>query len=202
MTLEQYFAILLKQWRLIILCFVVAGAGSYGASRLMTPIYESTALVQIAIANGNNQMDFYSSLLASNQLVQTEATLATSDPILRDVAARYQDVSVDRLSKEVTAVPKPDTQLFAISVQDPDPNRAADLANDVAATLILHQSQLVQRTGNLNGNFLVIAQTAQPSSTPIRPNVTINTGAGVLIGLLLGMVLAIFFERLDVRVRT
>ena len=267
MTFEQYWAILLKQWRLIIICFLVVGVGAVIGSRLITPVYQSTALIQIAIRSSNNQAD-YNSLLASDQLVQTEAKLATSDPVLREVASHYPGLTVMELSKEVTAMSTLNTQLFEIDVVDPSPTHAAELANDIARTLIKQQLQVFQQSysqarqqiqGDLNttqqqisnlaaqiaalqakgGNqsqiaalqtqlsalqqhysqwqtvlaqlevadvqnndILQIAQPAQPTFIPVRPNLTLNMGVGFLTGLLLGIVLAILFERLDTRVRT
>src|SRR5207248_5336653 len=92
----------------------------------------------------NNQSD-YTSLLASDELVQTEAQLATSDPVLREVASHYADLTVGRLSNEVASSYKLNTQLFEIDVVDPSPARAAALANDVAATLIKQQIQANQQ---------------------------------------------------------
>src|SRR5438034_11138827 len=142
MTLSQYWSTIVKQWRLIVICLVVGGLGAYLGSKLMTPLYQSTALVQITIPAGSSQVDYYSGLLASDQLVQTEATLATSDPVLRGVASHYPSLTTDELSKEVTAAAKVNTQLFEIDVLDPSPTRAAAIANDIAATLIKQQTQL------------------------------------------------------------
>ncbi len=133
MRLQQYWSILVKQWRLIVICFLTVGAVASIASRLMTPLYQSTALLQVAVGSGNDQTN-YTSLLASDRLVQTEAVLATSDPVLREVASHYRGLTVERLSQEVTAVPKLNTQIFEIDVLDPNPTRAAALANDIAKT--------------------------------------------------------------------
>ncbi len=144
MTLAQYWVILLRRWKLIVFCFLVVGAGAYLGSKLMTPLYQSTTLVQITIRSVNNQAD-YTSLLASEQLVQTEADLATSDPVLREVASHYPDMTVEQLSKEVTSASEPNTQLFEIDVVDASATKAAVLANDIAATLIKQQIQLAEQ---------------------------------------------------------
>ena len=267
MTFEQFCSILVKQWKLIIICFVVVGAGAYIGSKLMTPLYQSTALVQIDIRSGNNQADI-NSLLASDQLVQTEAQLATSNPVLQEVALHYPGLTAMQLAREVTATSTPNTQLFQIDALDPSPARAAALANDVAATLIKQQLQVAQqanlqsqqqiqqdinstqreidattsqvaalqaKSGNSaqigslearlndlqqhysqwqlllaqvelaqaqNGDFLRVAQPAQPADSPTRPSVSLNTGIGLLAGLFLGLLLALLFERLDTHVRT
>src|SRR5215469_14751925 len=117
MTFEQYWTILRKRWKLITMCLLITGLVALLASRLMTPLYQSTTLVQIVFRSGDNQSD-YTSLLASDQLVQTEALLATSDPVLREVASHYRGLTVEQLTKEATATPKLNTQLFAIDVLD------------------------------------------------------------------------------------
>src|SRR5438067_965556 len=144
MTLEQYWTMLRKQWKLILACFLVVGLGAYIGSKLMTPLYQSTALVQVTIRSQNNQAD-YNSLLASDELVQTEAALATGDSVLHEVASHYPGITAEQLAKEVTATSKLNTQLFEIDVLDPSPTRAAALANDIAATLIDQQRQVTQQ---------------------------------------------------------
>jgi Mrp family chromosome partitioning ATPase/capsular polysaccharide biosynthesis protein len=149
MTFEQFWTMLLKQWKIIVICFVVVGVGAFVASKLMKPLYQSTALVQVVIrSSGNNQSD-YTNLMASDQLVQTEATLATSDPILRSVASHYPGLSPTQLAKEVTASSRPNTQLFQIDVIDPSPTRAALLANDIAQALIAQQLKMTQDNNSL-----------------------------------------------------
>jgi tyrosine-protein kinase len=195
MTFEQYWIVLVRRWRLIVICFLLVGAGAAVGSKLITPLYQSTTLVQVAVGSASNQSD-YVSLLASDQLVQTEAILATSDPVLREVTSHYKGLTVEQLSKEVTATPKLNTQLFEIDVLDPSPTRAAALANDIAATLVRQQIQMTQQSN------LLLVQAAQPSRRPAQPNNLLNASAGLLIGLLLGMFLALLVEKLDTHVRT
>jgi non-specific protein-tyrosine kinase len=84
-------------------------------------------------------------LLASEQLVQTEAQLATSDPVLREVASHYAGITPDGLVGSITATTKINTQLFEIDVQNTNAQRAAQIANDVATTLIKQQMQATQQ---------------------------------------------------------
>jgi non-specific protein-tyrosine kinase len=145
MTLEQYWAILVKQWKLVVICFLFVGVGAFIGSELMKPLYQSSVLIQVVIRSGSSNQADYNNLLASEQLVQTEATLATSDPVLHEVASHYPDLSAIQLAREVSSSPKTSTQLFEIDVVDPSPARAASLANDIAATLIKQQLQATQR---------------------------------------------------------
>ncbi|MGH2481920.1 MAG: Wzz/FepE/Etk N-terminal domain-containing protein, partial [Ktedonobacteraceae bacterium] len=149
MTVERFWAILVKQWILIVTCFIVVGLGAYIASKFMVPQYASTAIVQVDIRSGSNQAD-YTSLLASDQLVQTEAQLAVGDPVLREVASHYAGLTVAELEGEASSTPKLNTQLFDITVIDPNPTRAANIANDIARTLINQQVQQTQQESSLS----------------------------------------------------
>lgn len=267
MNFDNYWAIFIKHWKLIVSCFLAVGIGTCIASKLMTPIYQSEVIIQVSVRSGTNQPD-YNNLLASDQLVQTEAQLATTTSVLGAVAAHHTGLSEDQLAKEVTSVPSLNTQLFTITVQDASATRAAALANDIATTLIQQQTQAIQDAnrhaqqqiqqeinttqqqindvtthiaqlqasgGNTaqitplqnrlatlqaqynqwetalaqlelsqsqNGDLLQIAQSAQPSSTPVRPIILLNTAIGLVVGLFLGLLLALLFEQVDTRVRT
>jgi len=202
MTIEKFLTIVVKRWWLVLLCFLTVGAGAYSGSMLMIPLYQSAALIQIAVRSSNNQGDYYSSLLASEQLVQTEATLATSDPVLREVASHYPEMTVEQLSREVTAAPRLNTQLFEIDVQNPSPMQAATLANDVATTLIEQQTQVFQQNAVQGAVYLLVVQPAQPNFSPAQPHVLLNSAGGLVTGLLLGMLFAVLLGLLDTRVRT
>lgn len=145
MTLQQSWHILRKQWRFILACFLIVGLGTFVVSKLMTPLYQSVALVEVTLHSSGSQVD-YTGLLASDQLVSTEAQLATSDPVLRAVASHYGGMTETELAKMVVATSQLNTQLFSITVVDASPQRAATLANDIAATLIKQQYQAAQQS--------------------------------------------------------
>ena len=112
MTFEQYWTILVKRYKLILICFVAVGLGTFIGSKLMTPMYQSSVLVQVDIRSSNNNQSDYNNLLASDQLVQTEAALATSNSVLSAVASHYHDLSAGQLARDVSTTIKPNTQLF------------------------------------------------------------------------------------------
>src|SRR5256886_4478702 len=143
MTLEQFWIIVVKRWMLIVICFLAVGIGTYIGTKLITPIYQSTTLVQVAL-QAQNPSDV-NSLLASNQLVQTESMLAVSNAVLLEVASHYKGLTADHLAKQVTSTVRLNTQLFEIDVQDPSPTQAAALANDIAVTLIAQQFKASQQ---------------------------------------------------------
>src|SRR5579883_2762292 len=162
MTFSQYMAILLKWWKLVVLCFLLVGAGALAASLLMKPLYQSSTLLEVNIIPTNTSSSAYDNVLASQQLVQTLATVATSNAVLGEVAARYPGLTVSELAQEVTATPRASTQLFDITVLDPSSTRAASLANDIAAAVIQRQQQMSQQA-NLQQQQHVQAELNQTS---------------------------------------
>ena len=220
MTFEQLFRILKKRWGLVVICFIFASLGAFiGSSKFIKPVYQSTALIEVAVNLGGSSLTS-DNIAASQQLAETEAQLATTYSVLNVVALHHPGSTVDSLAKGVSATARPNTQLVEIDVTDPDPKLAASLANDVAATLIKQQNaiaiaqQSVTPTAQpqnaiatapqnaTQAGFLVLAQSALPSTTPSQTSKIIYTVGGLVVGLLLGVMLAIIIELLDTRVGT
>ena len=219
MTFEQLFRVLKKRWGLVVICFVFASLGAFiGSSKFIKPVYQSTALIEVAVNFGGSSLTS-DNITASQQLAETEAQLATTYSVLSVVASRHHGFTVDSLTKEVAATARPSTQLVEIDVTDPDPKLAASLANDVAATLIKQQNaivaaqQIATPTAQQNATstaqqnaaqagFLVMAQSALPPTTPSQTSKIVYTGGGLVVGLLLGVMLAVIIELLDTRVGT
>jgi len=150
MTLEHYWTVLLKQWKLILGCFLLVGLGTLIVSKLTTPLYQATALVQVTASSSSNSQTDYTNLLASDQLVQTEAELADSGPVLNEVASHYPGMTAGTVAKEASSSPTLNTQLFQVVVLDPDPRQAAALANDIAQTLIRQETKFAQQQNAQN----------------------------------------------------
>jgi Mrp family chromosome partitioning ATPase len=138
--------------------------------------------------------------------VQTEVVLATTGPILREVATRHPGVKADDLASSVTVTSKTNALVFEIDVQNSSPTQAAALANDIAQTLIKQQTTLQKKSVRNDkvppAQFLFLAQPAQVPVGYIQPNTKLDGELGLAAGLLLGILLAMLFERVDTRVRT
>jgi non-specific protein-tyrosine kinase len=125
----------------MLLCFLAVVLGVLLMSKLMTPIYQVSAVMQVTPHLIGNQTDGPASL-AADSLVQTEAQLAVSEAVLREVASHFQDMTLEQLMRRTQVTPETNTQLFEITVQDASPARAAALANDIAQTLLKQQARL------------------------------------------------------------
>jgi Mrp family chromosome partitioning ATPase/capsular polysaccharide biosynthesis protein len=138
MTVDYYRTILVKRWKCALICFLGIGLGAFLVSEFMTPVYQATALIRVvAHPTGNSAQN-----ISLAQLLRTEAQLAISEPVLREVTSHYQNITPEQLAHRTLTAPLPGTQLFTITVEDARPQLAAALANDIANTLLKQQGNL------------------------------------------------------------
>jgi tyrosine-protein kinase len=106
------------------------------------------------------------------------------------------------LAQSVEATAQAGKVILEIAASDPDPTRAAQIANAVG-------DELAKAAGDLspqkeNGTKAVQATTiaeAEVPDEPSFPNVPLNLGVGLILGLLLGLGVAVLRHVLDTRVR-
>jgi receptor protein-tyrosine kinase len=200
MEIQDYLKILKARWIIIAVTVVVAILGALGASLLTTPLYESSARMFVSTSGGATVSETYQGNLTSQQLVASYSELATSDAL----AARVLNVlplggmSAAQLASKVKASSTPDTVLFNLTVTDPSPERARDIANAMATELTEQVRELeTPANGGDPAAGVKTFQQAEASSTPVSPKTKRNLALGAAVGLLLGIALAVLRDRLD-----
>ncbi|MBX5332617.1 polysaccharide biosynthesis tyrosine autokinase [Rhodococcus fascians] len=200
MEIQDYLKILKARWIIIAVTVVVVILGALGASLLTTPLYESSARMFVSTSGGATVSETYQGNLTSQQLVASYSELATSDAL----AARVLNVlplggmSAAQLASKVKASSTPDTVLFNLTVTDPSPERARDIANAMATELTEQVRELeTPANGGDPAAGVKTFQQAEASSTPVSPKTKRNLALGAAVGLLLGIALAVLRDRLD-----
>lgn len=143
MELKQY-AIILRRWAwLIVLCTLLGGAAAFGASHLMVPVYEASTTLLINPAPASRASPDYTSLLTSERLAETYAELLRTRPVLDEVITRLGlGTDAETLVESVSVTPVRDTQLIVITVEDPNPQLAADIANEIVAVFVVQHREI------------------------------------------------------------
>ena len=164
-----------------------------------------------------------SDLQASEQLAQNYGDLLKTRPILELVIQRLSlPYDPGTLSGKIN-ITSP-RSLIEITVSDPDPQLAADIANTTAQTFIndfrdkqflqiaqfqtsLSQYGITQDPGIISAqattmSALLIAEPAIPSTVPSSPRTTINVFLAAMLGLLAATVAVLILEYLDDRVKS
>ena len=133
--LKVYGRLALRWAWLVILCGLVAGVIAYAYSSSQTRIYQAISKVMINEARSPANPN-YNDILTSERAARTYANLMQRDSTIRETLARL-GLDVDAVRKQVGAVsvsPVRDTQLVQVSVESPNPELAAAVANSLPPT--------------------------------------------------------------------
>jgi capsular exopolysaccharide synthesis family protein len=146
LEIRRYFLVIRRWLWLIVGCAVLAGVSAYFVSSRMTPVYSATAtlLVERVPTLGTND---YAAILVSERQAYTYAQMLTEQPVLGAVIEELglgSETTWQQLASHVDVELVKDTLLIRLSVEDPDNNRAAQLANSIANTFIAQNQALHQ----------------------------------------------------------
>ena len=123
--------------------------------------------------------------------------------LLPVASSLHLNMTADELGKLVTASVPLGTTLIQIDVTTTNAVHAAEIANATSQSLA-NVVQNIESTGT-DGSAqvkLTRVQEAQVPVTPVSPNVPLNIALGFLVGLALGVGIAVLRHTLDTKVRT
>jgi capsular exopolysaccharide synthesis family protein len=178
-------------------CTIVALLASLSAA----PVYQGTAKLLVVAKSdpAGGTSSAYSGALLSQQLVKSFAQIlesrATAEAALR---LDPQSLTPRELQGRIKAEPITDTLLINLGVEDTDPSRAKRLANSVARAFIQSVPEL--QSGSTLRVSLV--EPALTPNSPVKPRTKLNIAVGFILGLMLGIGLALLREFLDRSVKT
>lgn len=203
LELRDYIRVLRKSWVLILLCTLVAIAASAGYSLLQKPMYSASTKVFVSTQSGETTSELVQGNNFTQARVKTYSTLVTTPivllPVIDDLGL---DVSAAALAKRITANAPLDTTLISITVEDEDPDVAAQIANAISASLTEVVEEIESSPDQTTSPIkLTRVQDAEPPLAPVSPNIPLNLALGLIVGLALGLGLAVLREVLDTRIR-
>ncbi len=135
MELRQYLAILRRRWWLLVLLALIGGSAAFAVGELRRPVYVATTTILINQAPG--ALPDYNAVQQGQRVATTYAELLQQRPVLEQVIANLGlDMSPEVLDGKINVIPVRDTNLLELTVHDTDPQRAADIANEVVRVFI------------------------------------------------------------------
>lgn len=185
------FLALIWRRRLVALLALLAVAASVAVGlALVERQYTATARISVTPSTdtGDSPVNYENTL-------GTVAAVAASRPVLEDVSAVVPERSVQQLRARVDAAVVPFTTLVQVSVTDPDPEVAAQVANAVADLLAEHDP----------GAEPLVFVTTEPAAVPTSfssPNLPVTLLAGVLLALGAAVAVAAVVDRVARTVET
>lgn len=204
MELGEYLAALRKGLPVILLLALLGGALGYGQAVATTPTYRSSSTVFLSLTRAETVSELNQGATYTQNLVQSFVQLArlpvVLDPVIEGLGL---DVTPNALAGTIQVDSPLNTQLIEISAVSPDPQRAADVANAVAASLAENVTALAPTSadGAAALRLSVVAE-ARPSRFPFSPAPRRDAAAGLVLGVALGVLVALVRAQLDTRVRT
>ena len=124
MELRQYLQIA-KRWAWLLVLGIILGAvGGYFVTSYQTPIYRSSTKIIVTRSPEKTTLDY--AYYVDQQLAQTYIQLLTTQPVLAAVSEKLgYTVGASQISTQLIN----NTSLIRMSVEDTDPQRAADISN-------------------------------------------------------------------------
>jgi len=198
-SLQELFSILRKSfWRILALTIVAALISFAVSSFLIKPTYQAGTQILVTPKKQANEVIDAAQVQSSVTLVNTYRVIIKSPAILEQVQKEVANAptSIGTLNNMVTVESEQNSQVINVSVQSTDAALASNMANSIAEIF----SSDVQKLMSVD-NVTVLSKSSIPTS-PVSPNIILNTAIAAVVGFLLGVGLAFLRELLDRRIRT
>lgn len=149
----------------IVACLAAGGIIAFAYTYfLITPQYQATTKMYIVSASNNSVVNL-TDLQIGSQLTADYQELMTNRPMLEDVIKNLKlDVTYKQLAQMVTISNPADTRILCITVTNPDPQLAADIANELADQAIVYLPRIMEcETPNISEEAICPTQKSSPS---------------------------------------
>jgi capsular polysaccharide biosynthesis protein/GGDEF domain-containing protein len=191
--LRRYLRVLRRHWRLAVIAFLVTGDTTLVLVLQQPDVYHATgtALIRPRMAGTDSDAIDASDLLVRGvTIAETYATVARGD-MIRDRADASLDPRIDPSGVIVGAEVVTDTNILSISARGTDPEAVHAVSEAVLDATITYAR-------SLNDAYLLspLDEPTLPTS-PVGPNKGLTIAIGVIFGMLLALVLALFAEYLS-----
>ena len=129
----------------IIACFLAGALLAFGFTYFfVTPMYQASASIYIVSASNNSIVNL-TDLQIGSQLTADYQELMLSRPLLQDVIKNLDlDTSYRSLAGQVSITNTNDTRILKVTVTDSDPERAADIANELIKQARIYLPEIME----------------------------------------------------------
>ena len=167
---------------------------------VLKPVYK--AETQILVNQKYEKGDQYLSsqqIDADLQLINTYNVIIKSPIILSKVINNLRlDSTPEELIQQISVSSTNNSQVVSIQVENLNAAKAVAISNEVAQVF---ESEIPRLMKVDNINILSIAKLDE-NPTPVKPNKILNIGIAAIMGLLLGIGIAILIETFDTKIKS
>lgn len=199
MNLQEFVKLLRTRWVTICVTVAVAVLGAVAFSMLTTPLYQSSTRLFVSTKGGSSLSEAYQGNLASQERVISYAELLTGETLAqRTIDKLGLETSATELQENIKATAKPGTVLIEVEVRDASAVRARDIANTMSEEFVAMIRELeTPEDGARPDSRVVIEQRASIAEDPVVPDTKKNLAIGFVVGVVLGVGIALVRDLLD-----
>ena len=203
MELKDYIRVIRKRWQIIVAVTLVVLAGAALATALSPKVYEAKTRLFVSTSGSSDSNALLSGSNFTQQRVKSYADVITTPNVLDPVIKSLQlNTTAAALGDQITATVPLDTVLIEVSVTNPNPRVAAEVAGAVGQQFTRTVADLESVTkGQSSPVKVTVVSAPTVPTTPISPKPTRNLALGVVLGLLLGLGLALLRDLLDTTIK-
>lgn len=188
-----------KRWKIICSITIIGVIVSLMITFcLITPKYTVSTKLFIGKENAENQLSKSESDYSSNDIQMYQKILQTYADIIETrtlISTALEKEDIDLKSTDVlenlTVTPKDDTQIIEITYEDKNPYMAKEILEAISYEFINYSNILIP-----NANIQVVEEIFLPEK-PSSPNKPLNIAIGFVVGLILGLLTALFLDYSD-----
>lgn len=201
MDVRTVLGLLRRRWLALAICIVAGLAGAGVLTARAQPQYRSSARLFVNIPRAGSVAEQVQGVQLTVQLLQSYAQIATSRSAAQEMANELGGgADPGSLQSRVSATPQSETLLIDVSASDPDPRMAARIANVAAHVLILTIDNLER--GKASPVHAEVIDDAAPASAPYTPRKKLDLAVGGVLGVVVGVLLALALDALDRSLKT
>ena len=134
----------------------------------------------------NNDVQMYQKLLTTYAEV-----LKTDDIIESSMKKIHMDENIKGVEKNLKVTPRADTQILEVSYTDTNKLEAANFLNSLTSNFMKESKKLIP-----NGNIQIIQKVKTPEKA-VSPNKALNIVIAFILGVIVGVGVALLLEFLD-----
>ena len=198
LSLQEILKIIKKRLLLIIsLAIVAVGIAVAISFYFITPIYQAQTQILVN-PNGSDEAFSRTQIESDLQLINTYSDIIITPIILNKVIEELQiGATPEQLTNQITLLSGSDSKVLKITVEDPNPEQAVNIAN-TTAEVFKNEIPLLMNVDNIN---ILSAAEISEYPNPIKPDKKLNIAIGAVIGIILGIGVAFLLEILDTTIK-
>jgi len=195
MEINDYIRILRKRGWIIVVVAAIAAASAFGFSKMQTPIYSASVKLSVVPARATD----WGSSNSLKDLLRNYAESIRTHTMAKTVIDRAQlDMETTTFLSKLFVSPDSSTFTLELEARDRDPKVAMDMVDTMAKVFIEDRDQWNQQQDKRDRiEVKMLDSVYNLGYQQYSPQTKINTLAGGLFGVLVGVMVVFFLEWLE-----